>query len=282
MRLVACHACRTQYDVAGATVARFACPCGAEVETAERTAVDAAIRRCAACGAGVETEARACAYCGAAIARERSHLGLVCPECYARNADASRYCTGCGVAFHPQPLPRPDEARACPVCTTDMAARTLAGTLVHQCSTCDGLWVRTAGFDALVDRTAAAARHAPAAGLGDRGAAPRAVDAAVVYRRCPACRQQMVRKNFGRTSGVIIDWCGQHGMWLDADELEHIARYVVAGGLERGREAAPGDATLDPIPSMLALERVLADERTRRTSGPHDLVEFLWNVFQTS
>lgn len=278
MRLVACHACRTQYDVSTTTVARFACACGAEVETAARTAVDAAIRRCSACGAGVEPDAAACAFCGSAVVRERGRLGLVCPECYARNADGARFCAGCGVAFHPQPLPAVAEPHPCPACDTAMVARTVAGTLVQQCPACAGLWVPKGGFDALVARTAAAARSDPRVGLGAPPTSPRPLAATVVYRRCPGCRQHMVRKNFGRTSGVVLDWCGQHGMWLDADELEHVARFVAAGGLERSGTAAP-DA--DPTTSLLALDRILEAERARRGRRAPDLIEFLWSVIQS-
>jgi hypothetical protein len=46
----------------------------------------------------------------------------------------------------------------------------------------------------------------------------------------------MVRKNFGRRSGIIIDWCGAHGTWLDANELEEIASFIIGGGLERARQ----------------------------------------------
>lgn len=43
----------------------------------------------------------------------------------------------------------------------------------------------------------------------------------------------MNRKNYGGRSGIIIDWCGPHGTWLDADELEEIATYIAEGGLPR-------------------------------------------------
>ena len=44
------------------------------------------------------------------------------------------------------------------------------------------------------------------------------------------------RKNFARISGVIIDVCGQHGVWLDAGEMEKIRLFIADGGLERAQD----------------------------------------------
>lgn len=46
----------------------------------------------------------------------------------------------------------------------------------------------------------------------------------------------MNRKNFGRISGVMIDKCGRHGVWLDAGELEKIRHFIADGGMERSRD----------------------------------------------
>jgi Zn-finger nucleic acid-binding protein len=38
--------------------------------------------------------------------------------------------------------------------------------------------------------------------------------------------------NYGRISGVIVDYCRSHGYWLDDGELEKIAKWVATGGLK--------------------------------------------------
>jgi hypothetical protein len=50
----------------------------------------------------------------------------------------------------------------------------------------------------------------------------------------------MARKNFGGTSGVIVDTCRDHGVWFDAGELPRVLDFVEAGGLaeQRRRELA--------------------------------------------
>jgi hypothetical protein len=40
----------------------------------------------------------------------------------------------------------------------------------------------------------------------------------------------MLRRNFRRSSGVILDVCREHGTWLDADEIEEIAGFILSGG----------------------------------------------------
>ena len=37
----------------------------------------------------------------------------------------------------------------------------------------------------------------------------------------------MQRRNFRKRSGVIVDRCSEHGTWLDADELEQIAGFLM-------------------------------------------------------
>jgi hypothetical protein len=47
----------------------------------------------------------------------------------------------------------------------------------------------------------------------------------------------MVRWNFGRSSGVAVDVCNQHGIWFDAQELAHVMRWIRSGNMQ----AAQGD-----------------------------------------
>jgi Zn-finger nucleic acid-binding protein len=45
----------------------------------------------------------------------------------------------------------------------------------------------------------------------------------------------MQRRNFGKTSGVIVDVCAQHGTWFDPGELSRVLAFVEAGGLAEAR-----------------------------------------------
>lgn len=47
----------------------------------------------------------------------------------------------------------------------------------------------------------------------------------IKYIKCPVCREFMGRKNYGENSGVMIDWCKDHGIWLDGGELGKILKW---------------------------------------------------------
>jgi Zn-finger nucleic acid-binding protein len=70
------------------------------------------------------------------------------------------------------------------------------------------------------------------------------LDQPVRYRPCPVCRTMMNRHNFGRSSGVIVDICSQHGVWFDAGELPRVLDFVQAGGLLQAKQQEqPGSHT---------------------------------------
>lgn len=61
---------------------------------------------------------------------------------------------------------------------------------------------------------------------------------AVRYRKCPLCEQFMHRSNYAYRSGVIIDSCRQHGVWLDNGELIQLLEWTKAGGKLLEEQAA--------------------------------------------
>ncbi len=258
MKLIACPVCHTQYDVSLVDASEFACRCGETLENRPLSAVDATVARCGACGAQVGADAEGCDYCGSEIVRELDKLSLICPECFARNCDDSRFCVACGVGFSPETPPMAGKEVPCPACETRMPPSSVGGIGLNECPGCHGLWVAGDQFDALVKR-AARARE-------DRGVtadAPRVTGAnparqKLQYRRCPECDQFMLRVNYRRSSGVILDECGGHGTWLDADELEQVAGFILSG-----RATSP---MLEPERDKLNAQAAAAMARARASA----------------
>jgi hypothetical protein len=85
----------------------------------------------------------------------------------------------------------------------------------------------------------------------------------------------MQRRNYKRSSGVVLDICHEHGSWLDADELEQIAGFILAGGhtsamLEAEHQAAKAEAAVAAV-AATAAARMRAS--SRRSLGADDLVD---------
>jgi len=278
VRLIACPDCHRQFDVTRLEAAEVRCACGATVPNQLHEAVHARVQRCGSCGAGVASEAAGCAYCGAEIVREDARLSLICPECFARSSDDSRFCTACGVAFDPQPLVEEGHELPCADCGALMPSRAVGDIPVNECPTCNGLWVRGERFDQLVARAVDAVRKSEQDALPGRtprraGANPAAQ--AVRYRKCPECEAFMHRRNYRKCSGIILDRCASHGTWLDADELEEIAGFI----LEQG--GVPPEPRLEPRPAPRRSEResrfhvYSSTTELRRESAGGSLLGFL-------
>jgi len=237
VRLVACRTCHTQYDVTSVVDAEIPCRCGEKIENRSFDGIEAQVHRCGSCGAQVGADALSCEYCSSEIIRDDAQLSLICPECFGRNAEASRYCTGCGVGFRPQQVEVEGVELPCPVCGCLMPVRAIGGLGINECPQCNGIWAPENRFDHLVTQACEVARKAGpgasfAASARKAGANPYL--AKVVYRKCPVCDAHMRRANFQKRSGVIVDRCHEHGTWLDADELEQIAGFILEGGMGAG------------------------------------------------
>ena len=237
MKLVACKSCHTQFDVTEIAENTFRCRCGETVENEPLPGVDAQVHRCGACGAIVAADAETCDYCTADIVRDGRNLSLICPECYARNEETSRFCTACGVAFRPQPVHVDAVELPCVGCGCLMPPRVIGGLVVNECPQCNGLWVPEDRFDTLIERALENQKNPDPSFRGQpRVSSGNPLAEGVKYRKCPVCEAFMHRRNYRRSSGVVIDCCHDHGTWLDADELEQIAGFILSGGLERADE----------------------------------------------
>lgn len=115
------------------------------------------------------------------------------------------------------------------------------GVPIHGCRDCGGVWIDTPTLTAILR---AASAQAPAVGHGLGPAAVQrktmaagAATAGVVYKKCPGCGHNMLRKNFARISGVLVDECRAHGTFFDAGELEAVLDFVRSGGLAHAQQS---------------------------------------------
>jgi len=182
--------------------------------------------RCPGCGAPANADAASCSYCGSALAT------VTCASCYGAMFVGSRFCAHCGAEAVRQEL----EERApleCPRCREEMRRLLLGKTTVRECGGCGGLWMDPADLQRLADAkelhsgiVAVLAAHIPAVP---------ALPNVVRYLPCPECGKLMNRSNFAKSSGVVLDVCRTHGVWLDRGELPALLEFIGSGGLARTR-----------------------------------------------
>ena len=233
--LIACPRCKRQYDVTGfPTGTSVRCECAALLKAEPRRPRMPKPLKCGRCGGALRADAAKCDYCDGEISLEERGLSGVCPECFARLLRNARFCMECGVEIAPQALKAVREDAACPRCKGALRSRSVGQTSFVECGGCAGLWLEQKDLDALCEN--ADSEGLVASAISER-VPTRPVDLASgpAYIPCPTCKSLMTRRNFGRSSGVLIDLCRGHGVWLDHRELERILEFVRKGGLLEAR-----------------------------------------------
>lgn len=186
-------------------------------------------KKCEHCGKRINVKTKTCPFCAGRIKERVAQRTAVCPRCEVR------------LNIHVIPEDQ-EEYDICP--------------------RCGGLWLDRGEFHRAT-RKKNAYRSEEKRGEYYRGA----LRDPLKYIPCVRCGQRMNRKNFSRISGVIIDECRSHGVWLDSGELEKIRHFIADGGLERSQ-----DREIEEVRDEL---RGLAT-KVDKVAFTHKLIHF-WN-----
>lgn len=180
---------------------------------------------------------------------------IKCCGCSKEFNELMRNCPFCGARRSVQP----DSAgQTCPVCRCGLEGITYKDEQVEMCPECEGMWVDMEDFDKLTSQ-----RHVFADPDVPFQYRKTAMEQRQSYVPCPVCTKLMIRRNFRGISGVIIDICGDHGVWFDKGELEQIRSFVASGGIEQSQDrqiTAQAD-TIDILKSRVSdlemMEKIL-------------------------
>lgn len=171
-----------------------------------------------------------------------------CDNCSAPLPPNSIICQYCGSrndtdlkGIHRFTVTVPDTERTCPRCSISLQTIDLKieGTfLIERCERCLGLFFDVGELEALIKASVTHVYQVDRHKITDLNETLRNNDYPPNYIKCPVCGTLMSRVNFGARSGVIIDKCPDHGIWLDGGELRHLLEWVKAGGelLSKQRE----------------------------------------------
>ncbi|PKM10391.1 MAG: hypothetical protein CVV13_13250 [Gammaproteobacteria bacterium HGW-Gammaproteobacteria-3] len=164
--------------------------------------------RCNSCSAPLLANTNRCRYCGV-----RNDVDLTGKFDYALYNDASN--------------------RICPHC--DEALQTISldpqkEFLIERCGSCYGLFFDPDEIERFLESSVAATFTINRKHLVNINADRFQAQQKTKYIKCPVCQNFMSRINFGHRSGVIIDRCPAHGIWLDSGEITHLMEWKRAGG----------------------------------------------------
>lgn len=184
--------------------------------------------KCPNCGGDASADQVRCSWCQGTLAT------VACPSCFATIFTGMKHCPWCGAEVaKPEALKQAVEA--CPHCQTPLTLVQLGKGQLSECRGCGGIWVNKDSFEKICQdreqQEAVLGRPVTESQRFDPAAKPRRI-----YVPCPVCRNLMNRMNFAGCSGVVIDWCREHGTWLDHSELPQIIGFIRGGGLRKARD----------------------------------------------
>lgn len=162
---------------------------------------------------------------------------------------------------------------SCPACPGTLRLTYARGVEIHRCDQCHGLWLDPGEVEQLVEPSVTTPLSLDPAHIRARMQALVPEPGKVRYRNCPRCAKPMNRRNFADVSGVIVDECPVHGIFLDPGEFEAIDTFAKLGGfeLQRRRMAEQG-------------RRRQRQEHARQTATKlnqtvdHEQARFWWQV----
>ncbi len=160
-------------------------------------------------------------------------MHLRCPRCGGEFDGCDNRCPYCleGVRFAGLGLAAKETNLPCPRCAEEARLYEVEyrGILIDVCVRCEGSWYDIGELDALVQTTredASSGSFQPSKPPVPRNEAFEESAVNPVYIRCPHCQRIMDRRNFERRSGILVDLCLEHGVWLDGGEIQRIRAWA--------------------------------------------------------
>ncbi len=123
--------------------------------------------------------------------------------------------------------------RICPHCGTPLQSIKLqmqGDFEIERCKTCFGLFFDPGEIESLLDNSVTNVADINLKLIKNINKDRYQGHRGVKYVKCPCCRILMNRINFGHRSGVILDHCSKHGVWVDSGEITHLMEWKKAGG----------------------------------------------------
>jgi Zn-finger nucleic acid-binding protein len=164
--------------------------------------------RCTSCSAPLLANTNRCLYCNS-----RSDVDLH--------------------AKHPYRVEKSVTHRICPNCDKPLQTIRLKMAeplYIERCHTCFGLFFDKGEIETVLQNSVSNVYDINRQHIDNINKDRYPKQQKIRYVKCPECRRHMNRVNFGNRSGVVVDQCIIHGIWLDSGELTHLLEWKKAGG----------------------------------------------------
>ena len=205
-------------------VQALSCPqCGASIKNISKKATSSAHSH----------ELSECEYCGTALSIHADRLQKSAQARKSSSQSHSKYDRSVKYRFSNHGLLH------CPRCHHKLLPTRLKGGTLQACKHCSGLWIPNATIDNL--KRGSRASYAELKRLNARKFKGRNRPRLDLHAHidCPDCGDLMQRKAYRKSDSVVIDYCQDHGIWFDRNEL--MSTYRRSGGYKRGRRKKSED-----------------------------------------
>lgn len=163
--------------------------------------------RCQSCSAPLPANTQHCSYCGV-----RNDVDLHGKHDFQINGGSARRCPQCGDGLQTITL------------TLDQPLQ------IERCASCFGLFFDPGEVERLLDSAVSPVFAVNRELLGNINQDRYPKANTVKYLKCPVCLTLMNRVAFAYRSGVVIDQCKAHGVWLEGGQISHLLEWKKAGG----------------------------------------------------
>ena len=158
-----------------------------------------------------------CVYCGAPMPAK----GLICDYCGRRNP-LNMSALGEFDSFKKKEVP----SLTCLDCKVEMEQINVGiaeDIIIHRCPDCDGVFISEEDLEETIRHQTGVVHKVDFGILRfilDNPRQAHGTDTA--YRHCPVCTKRMNKAIYAAVSGVLIDRCLEHGVWLDSGEMQQL------------------------------------------------------------
>ena len=160
-----------------------------------------------------------CKFCSAPLPKQ----GLICNYCQTLNPLNQKLLEKLEIVTN-------QNSHLCPCC--NIALENIRSKIfsLEYCSKCDGILIDEDEFEKLIEYKVNPLNQLNPYYLRFIQDHPRDNRKKSQFHNCPICNEKMNIINYKKISGVLLDMCEEHGIWLDGGELRQIIDWYEVGG----------------------------------------------------